>query len=77
MYEMRVVVKIMSVLIMYWKNVFFFFAYCFINPDIELGICLCSHRERERDFQIQLRMKYITFNKFKRQDNTCISLQLS
>ena len=45
---MRVVVKVMSVIILYWKNVFFFFAYCFIIPDIELGIWLCSHRERER-----------------------------
>ena len=25
-----------------------FFAYCFNNSDIELGIWLCSHRERER-----------------------------
>ena len=39
------VVKINNVLILYWQKVFSF-AYCFINPDIELGIWLCSHRER-------------------------------
>ena len=53
LYEMHVVVKIMSVIILYWKNVFFFFAYCFIIPDIELGIWLCSHRERERERDFQ------------------------
>ena len=43
---MRMVVKINNVLILYWKNVFSLSAYCFINPDIELGIWLCSHRDR-------------------------------
>ena len=43
---MRMVVKINNVLILYWKNVFSLSAYCFINPDIELGIWLCSHWDR-------------------------------
>ena len=63
----------MNVLILYWKNVFFFFAYCFINPDIELGILLCSHRERERlpnpiEGEIYEKFKKINGEKFGEND---------
>ena len=53
---MHVVVKIMSVIILYWKNVFFFFAYCFIIPDIELGIYVVTKRKR---LPIQSRVKFM------------------
>ena len=51
---MRVVVKINNViLIFYWKNVFFFFAYALLILILNWEI---GYVVNERDFQIQLMM---------------------